>query len=120
MNAILQTILILTSIGFFIFILKMLKAKKLEFKYSIVWIILSFSFIVLSIFPKIVRYVADILHIIEPVNAVYLIIIFFLLVIVFTLTVALSRNSNRVKALTQEIGILKLEIKKNKDDIDEK
>jgi hypothetical protein len=115
MNSILQAILIVASIGFFIFILRMLKAKKLEFKYSIVWIIASFSFIVLSIFPKIVRYVANVLHIIEPVNAVYLIIIFFLLVIVFTLTVALSRNSNRVKALTQEIGILKLEIRKNEN-----
>lgn len=115
MNVILQTILIIASVGFFLFILKMLKSKKLEFKYSIVWIIASFSFIVLSIFPKIVRYVADLLHIVEPVNAVYLIIIFFLLVIVFTLTVALSRNSNRVKALTQEIGILKLEIRKNEN-----
>jgi hypothetical protein len=116
MNSILQGILIIASIGFFVFIIRMLKSKKLEFKYSIVWIILSFSFIVLSIFPKIIRYVADILHIIEPVNAVYLIIIFFLLVIVFTLTVALSRNSNRVKALTQEMGILKLEMKKNKEE----
>lgn len=120
MNTVLQNILVIASILFFSFILSMVRDKKLELKYALTWILTSFSFIILSIFPEIVRFIAYILHIKEPVNALFLSIIFFLLVIVFTLTISLSRNANRVKTLTQEIGILKLEIEDLKKHVNTK
>ena len=84
----------------------------MELRYALTWILTSFSFIILSVFPGVLRFVSDLLHIKEPVNTLFLSILFFLLVIVFTLTVALSRNANRVKTLVQELGILKMELEK--------
>ena len=108
-NQILQLVLVITTVLFFIYILLMIKNKKLELKYSLVWLCSSFLLIIFSIFPSIIKAISTILHIETPVNALFLMIIFFLIIISFTLTIALSRNSNRVKVLTQELAILKNE-----------
>ncbi|MCX8131250.1 MAG: DUF2304 domain-containing protein [Clostridia bacterium] len=112
MNKVLQVILIISSTLFFVFIFNMVRNKRLELKYALTWMLTSFSFIILSVFPEVLYFVSAVLHIELPVNTLFLSVIFFLLVIVFTLTIALSRNANRVKTLTQEIGILKLKIEK--------
>ncbi len=114
MNKILQGILILSSTLFFTYIFNMVRVKKLELKYALVWILTSFSFVILALYPHILRVFSDILHIIEPVNTVFLCIIFFLLAIVFTLTLSISRNANRVKTLTQEMGIIRMELEEMK------
>jgi len=47
-----------------------------------------------------------------PVNALHFMGLLFSLIIIFTLTVALSKISLRVTKLAQEISILKLELSK--------
>jgi hypothetical protein len=120
MNQILQVILVIASSMFFVFILNMVRSRRLELKYALTWILTSFSFIILSIFPQVLKFISYVLHIKEPVNTLFLSIMFFLLLIVFTLTIALSRNANRVKTLSQEIGILKLYIEQMKNELDMK
>jgi hypothetical protein len=114
MNFVLQIILIIASSGLFIYIFNMVRIKRLELRYALTWILTSFSFIILSVFPKVLKFVSGVLHIKEPVNTLFLSIIFFLIIIIFTLTLALSRNANRVKTLIQEVGIIKLELEKLK------
>lgn len=109
MNTTLHIILIISSIIFFIFIFNMVRMKKLQLKYALTWIAASFSFIIFACFPSVITLLSKLLHIQEPVNALFLLILFFLIIIVFILTLALSRNAERIKTLTQEIGILRLE-----------
>lgn len=108
----LNVILIIGSVCFFIFIVDMVRTKKLELKYALTWLLTGFSFIVMAVFPQTLYFVAGILHIELPVNALFLCVIFLLLLIVFALTVAVSHQSNRIKKLIQEIGLLKEEIEK--------
>lgn len=106
-STVLRIILIIGSLGFFIFIMNMVRTKKLELKYALTWILTSLSFVLLSFFPEILYFIAAVMHIELPVNALYLCVIFLLLMIVFTLTVAVSRQALRIKTLVQEIGLLK-------------
>ena len=115
MNSVLRIILIIGSLGFFIFILNMVRTKKLELKYALTWILTSFSFVLLSIFPEILFFITELMHIELPVNALYLCVIFLLLMIVFTLTVAVSRQALRIKTLVQEIGLLKETLERMKN-----
>ncbi len=115
MNNVLHIILIIASILFFAFIVNMVRSKRMELKYALTWILTSTSFVLLSIFPGILDVISEILHVKEPVNAIFLSVIFLLLVIVFTLTLALSRNSRRVKVLSQEIAIIKLKMENEKE-----
>jgi hypothetical protein len=93
----------------------MVRNKKIELKYILIWLLAALAFILLSVFPSIITWLSRLLNIVEPVNTLFLSIIFFMLLIIFTLTVAISRNSNRVKSLTQEIGIMRHEIDKLKN-----
>jgi len=114
MSSQLRIILIIGSIGFFIYIMNMVRTKKLELKYALTWILTSLSFVLLSIFPEILFFIARLMHVELPVNALYLCVIFLLLMIVFTLTVAVSRQALRIKTLVQEIGLLKETIERMK------
>lgn len=111
MSSSLQIYLIIASVLFFLFIVNMVRTKKLELKYAMTWLLTSTSFVFISVFPKSMFFVARLLHIETPVNALFLIVIFLLLLLVFALTVAVSRQAIRIKTLVQEIGLLKEEIK---------
>jgi hypothetical protein len=111
----LQIIMLVVSLFFFCFVIIMVRNKKIELKYILTWLLASSVFILLSVFPNILNLISALLNIKEPVNTLFLSIIFFMLLIIFTLSMAISRNANRVKSLTQEIGIIKLELEKLKN-----
>ena len=92
----------------------MITNYKLNLKYSLTWLLTGFVFLLISIFPDILINLSALMHIQEPVNAIFLVVIFFLLVITFTLTIALSKKSDAIKDLVQEIGILELSIEEIK------
>lgn len=118
MNSGLQLIMILSSLLFLCYIILMLRNKKIELKYTLAWLFAGLCFLAAAIFPGLIGFISDLLHIVEPVNTLFLLIIFFMLLIIFTLTIALSRNANRVKTLTQELGIMKLELEKLSEKLD--
>jgi len=114
MSSTLRIVLIIGSVLFFAFIVNMVRTKKLELKYALIWLLTSFSFVVMSVFPQTVFFVAEILAVEVPANALFLCIIFLLLLMVFALTVAVSRQAGRIKRLVQEMGMLKSEINDKK------
>ena len=107
----LQIILIVASVLFFSFIINLVRMKKLRLKYALTWLVFSVFLLTISIFPQILISISNLLTIKEPVNTIFLIIITFMLTIILYLTLALSKTSEKVKKLTQEIGIIK-----NKED----
>lgn len=112
MNTRLQIIMISASLIFLFYIVIMLRNKKIDLKYTLAWLFAGLGLLITAVFPDLIKLLSNVLHIIEPVNTLFLFIIFFMLLIIFTLTIALSRNANRVKTLTQDIGIIKLELEK--------
>ncbi|NLO93250.1 MAG: DUF2304 domain-containing protein [Clostridiaceae bacterium] len=106
----LRTVLIIGSVLFFIFIINMVRIKKLELKYALIWILTSVSFIIMSVFPQTVYAVARLIEVEVASNALFLCIIFLLLLMVFALTVAISRQAIRTKRLVQEVALLKAEL----------
>jgi len=106
----LRIVLITGSALFFVFIINMVRIKKLELKYALIWLLTSFGFVVISIFPQPVFFLAGILKVEVPSNALFLCIISLLLLMVFALTIAVSRHACRIKKLIQELGLLKAEL----------
>lgn len=108
----LQLMLIIATVLFSVTIINMIRNKKLELKYSLIWLGASLGLLLISIVPGAIGIISNIIHIETPVNTLYLFIIFLLILIIFSLTMAASRNYSRVRTLIQEVGILKLELKK--------
>ena len=100
-----RVILILISGLTMYYIIKKIRESKLEIEQSLFWIVFSTLIILMSIFPKCVYWLTDMLQIQSPVNFVFLLIIFILIIKSFSLTLQLSRLENRFKTLVQEIAL---------------
>lgn len=107
MSIVLRSILILASVGTCIFISRKLKKSQVNRYEMSFWIVLSGLLIVISIFPGIIDLLCHILGIYSPVNTVFLIIIFSLLIKLFLLHVKLSKLEHKVMDLVEELAIEK-------------
>jgi len=110
----LQVILLIGSILCFAFLINMIRKYHIELKYSMLWLCVMLIALVLSVFPKSFNSIAGLMGIELPVNALFLLSIVGINAILFSLTIVISRSTIKVKALSQEIGLLKYEMEELK------
>lgn len=89
----------------FFFIMKKIKKAKLKIEYALFWIVSSILLLILSIFPQIAYFFADICGIKSPVNFIFLFSIMVLFVHNFYLTLRISNLDNMINSLTEEIAV---------------
>ncbi|MDB5056340.1 MAG: hypothetical protein JWM44_4390 [Bacilli bacterium] len=106
----LQLILLFISLGGLVFLLNQIVKYKLELKYSLLWLFLSVVTIILAVIPELSFRMAEWFGIEKPVNVLFLFGILLSLVIVFSLTIALSHHMIKIKQLSQELAICKNEL----------
>lgn len=100
---------ILIAVGialYFIVVVYLIKKQRLELRYSLIWGILGIIFLFLDIFPNTIKWIAGILGFADPVNALFLICIFLLLVCLISFTGVISRQSRKIHILIQNQSIL--------------
>jgi hypothetical protein len=111
MNLTLQIFFICFALFFLSIILYYLVQKKLNLRYTLVWLITVTTLLILSVFPSIVTVVGNWLGIVSPVNTIFIFAILFILIIVLTLTAIVSHMNNRVYRLAQKQAILEKRIR---------
>jgi len=107
-----QLMMSLISLAGLGFLVNRIIKYKLELKYSLLWLFLSLLTILLAVIPRLSFHLASWIGIKTPVNVLFLCGILVSLMIVFSLTVALSRHRVRIRYLTQELGLYKLDLEK--------
>ncbi|HEY8939624.1 MAG TPA: DUF2304 domain-containing protein [Cellvibrio sp.] len=106
-----QVFSIIGSTSLIIFILKLIKRKKLKEEYSLLWLGCAITFFLVSLFKPLLELFAQTLGIIYAPAALLLMLIIGAFFILIQFSVVISKLSESNKNLTQEIGILKAEIK---------
>lgn len=101
----LRAILIFFSIWTMFYLVRKIRQSKLEIEYALFWIGFSVMLIVLSVFPQIIYWLTDLIGIQSPVNFVFLVIIFILIMKSFMMTLEISQLNHRLKNLVQEIAL---------------
>ena len=86
-------------------IINMIRKKRLELRYALAWLIVGAGVLILDFFPHLIDWVAKTLGIASPVNMLFFLGFCFSLMIIFVLTVAVSRASIRIKELAQELAL---------------
>jgi hypothetical protein len=92
----------------------MVHRGKLNLKYALLWILAGFV-VLMDIFPGMLGRIATALGIELPINMLFFVGFCFALLLVFGLTIKVSKMSDEVKRLTQELAILKYDIEEKKD-----
>lgn len=114
MNIGLRFGLTIASILVFIVITWLIAKKRLNIKYSIVWLIWSLLLIFMAIFPETFYVVSDLLGIELPVNAVFLIMIGLLYGLTLFVYIMISKHNEEIIKLTYEVAVLKKELEELK------
>lgn len=89
-----------------IYVYKKVAKNKMAEKESFFWIIGSIMIFLLSLFPQIIDFIADKLHIYYPPSMLFMIGIIFTLILVFRLTIYVSILRQEVRELAQRNAIL--------------
>lgn len=105
MSLTLRIVLIIASVLTFIFVSRKLKKSEIDIADSAFWIVLSFFFIIISVFPKIVSWGAQLMGFETPVNFVFLVVIAILLLRLFTLDLKVKKLETKNNNLVQEIAL---------------
>lgn len=105
MTPIFRILLIVVSLLTTYYILKRIRQSKLQIEYAIFWILFSGVLIIFSLFPWLVSLFTRMIGMQLPVNFIFLLFIFVLMVKMFFMTIELSTLENKVKDLTQELAL---------------
>lgn len=106
-----QVLSIIGSVSLVLFILKLIKRRKLKEEYSLLWLTCGIAFTLLSVFKPLLELFARTVGIIYAPAAIFLMLIVSAFLILIQFSVVISKLSESNKNLTQEVGILKAELK---------
>lgn len=114
-NVRIQYIAIVGSILLFIFIIYLIRQKRLKEEYSFLWLFFSIVFIVFSFWRAGLDWLSELIGIAYPPAALFLILFMALFVIMIEFSVIISKQSDWIKKTGQDIGLMKNEIEKLKN-----
>ena len=88
-------------------ILQQVRKNKLNLRFALLWLVLGVLMLIIDIFPEIITFVASALGLELASNLLFFLGICFTLILVFGLTLKVSKLNDEVKRLTQEVALLK-------------
>ena len=105
-----QVIAIVVSISLFLYILYLVRKKKIKEEYSLLWLSSSFVFILFSIWRDGLEYFAKLIGIAYPPAALFLILLLAIFLILIEFSINISKLSEKNKILAQELALLRNEL----------
>lgn len=118
MTIMLRLILILVSAGTMTMMIQKIRRAKLQIEDAIFWMLVSFMFVVFSLFPPVADFLAHMLGIYATVNFLFLFMIFLLLMRVFSMTIRISQLETKLKELAQQMALDELAQKEQQTEAD--
>ena len=116
----LRILLILGAIALFGMIVWLIKNKKIEVKYSIIWLAFSATMILFAVFPYLVLVLGDISGVANPVNFIFMTLFVFILLILLSVSAVISGFSTKIKRLAQVNALLEKRVRELEEKIENK
>jgi hypothetical protein len=105
MSIILRIILIVLSIITFILCVTSIAKAKMRVANSVVWMLGGIILIIISIFPNLIIGLSNLIGIESPANFVFLVMIFFLLIELFSADKRISELNEKLKNLDHYLAL---------------
>ena len=97
----LQLFMVLGALMLLCIIFTLLKRGLMSVKYSLLWLLLAVALVIAAAFPYVIYVLRDVLSIEMPVNLVFLLMFCFVLVVLLSLSIAITQLAEKCKRLTQ-------------------
>lgn len=116
MTGMLRICLIAASVLTMLGIMHKIRRSKVRIEDSIYWVLFSMILIVFSVFPQVAYWMSDLVGTYSPSNFIFTLVIFLLLIKIFSMTVRISQLETKLQELVQKIALDEVkaeEIQKN-------
>ena len=100
---------LVASLGTLLFILELVRRRRLREEYSWLWILTSGSMILLVAFYGVIEWISGLIGAVLPTTTLFLFALLFLLLLSVHFSTVISRLTQQVRRLTQELAILSAE-----------
>lgn len=94
-----------------IFAVRMIHRKKLNLNYSLLWLFLAIAMLTAVIFPELIYGLARLIGVEIPINMLLLAFAFFALLMLFYLTIIVSKDNEKSRAMTQQLAMLEKRVR---------
>ncbi len=111
MNPILRIFLLLGTVCYLGVILFMLKKKLLTVRYAIIWLLSGLLLLVFAAAPYIVFVIGNLLHVEIPSNLIFTMLFAFVLLLLLSLSSAVSGFAEKTKRLSQQVALLEKRVR---------
>jgi hypothetical protein len=98
------------AIFFFILVLELIRRRKLQERYTVVWFILALGMLAGGIFPQLLETLASILGVRDTNVALFALLLLLLLALAFESTITASRQGEQITRLAQENALLRVRL----------
>lgn len=106
----------LIGIGFFLFILRSIQRNNMRPAYAVLWLGVSVFLVSVSVLEPFYKWIAgSVIGIVDTRHVIYIVLIGFLLMYVFYLTIKINQMADRIQVLLAHTAILEDELRKNKN-----
>ena len=102
-----QLVAIAASLVLFVFVIDFVRRNLLKEKYSVLWLALSVSVLILSLWRGLLDRIASMLGVSYPPSLLFFIALIFVILILLHFSVVISIFHEKNKALNQELAIIK-------------
>jgi hypothetical protein len=105
----LRIVLIILILLTFTLFVSQIKQKKLNLQYTLTWLALLFFVLLVTIIPGLLNVLSSLMGVVLPINMIFFIGFVFTLIIIYRLTIAISKQSEQIKELTQKVALMEKE-----------
>ena len=101
---------LVAGIGTFIFVLELVRRRRLKEEYSLLWLATAAALIILSLSRPVLDMLASAVGIIYPPSAIFLVAVIFVLFILLHYSIVLTRLTQENKENAQQLALLRFQM----------
>ena len=101
-----RIILFIASVCFLIIVLRFIRRQHLSVSHSLLWLVLVIAGIAAALIPSWVFALSGLLGFELPVNLIFFVCIFFLIVAVLSISMVASSQADMIRSLVQDVSLL--------------
>ena len=101
-----RIILFVASVCFLIIVLRFIRRQHLSVIHSLLWLVLGIAGIAAALIPSWVFALSGLLGFELPVNLIFFVCIFFLIVAVLSISMVASSQADMIRSLVQDVSLL--------------
>ena len=102
-----QVISIFCSSLFLLFVIELIRRKRIKEAYALLWLFFAGVFLLFSAWKKGLDFFSDLVGIYYPPAFLFLILIVAIILILIQFSIVISLQHEKIRKLTQELGILR-------------